>query len=452
MQEVIKIPKGLDVPLFGKATGEPKQISSSLYALKPLDCIGVTPKLLVDVGDKVKIGSPIYYIKQNPQVKFTSTVSGTVKEIRRGDKRVIMEIIIESDGKEDFVDFSSSALSELSNEQIKQKLLDAGLWTFIRQRPYSIIPSVEDKPKYVIIKGFDSAPLALDYNIVAKGQKDALQVGVDALKKMLDVPLYLCLNKQTTQEELKTLSNVKTLVFEGKHPYGNVSVLSSRIGILNKGERIWYIDLQDLLAIGKLFLEGKYYSKKIIAFCGQEVLQPSYYVVNRGCDISPMAKDNVNTQHHLRFISGNVLTGTRIEQNGFLSYYDNQVTVIEEGDYREGLGWMKPELKRFSISRTFLKGFTAFCSKKPVKIDSNLHGSKRAYVFTGNFEKVLPLDIYPMQLIKACLVEDIDKMEELGIYEVDSEDFALCEVIDVSKTDIQQIVAQGLELMRKEGL
>lgn len=452
MSKVIKIPKGLDVHLFGKASGEIRPIGASSYVLKPLDNIGCTPKLLVDVGDKVHIGSPIYYIKQNQQVKFTSPVSGNVKEIRRGAKRVILEIVIEPDNKDLSIDFNVRPLAEMDSNKIREQLLESGLWTFLRQRPYSVIPKPTDTPKYVIIKGFDSAPLALDYNLVAKGQKAALQLGVDVLKKMLDVPLYLCLNKQLDCNELKTLSNVETYVFEGKHPYGNVSVMSSRIGVLNKGERIWYLDLQDLLAIGKFFLEGKYYSKKIIAFCGQEVLNPSYYLVTRGCNISEMVKDNVKQEHHLRFISGNVLTGTKIEPDGYLGYYDNQITVIEEGDYKESLGWMMPELKRFSISRTFLKGFTAFCSKKPVRIDSNLHGSQRAFVFTGNFEKVMPLDIYPMQLIKACLAKDIDKMEELGIYEVDSEDFALCEVIDVSKTNIQQIVADGLELMRKEGL
>ncbi|MBR1775189.1 MAG: Na(+)-translocating NADH-quinone reductase subunit A [Bacteroidales bacterium] len=450
MSKVIKIPKGLDIHLYGEASKEVKQTSESSFALKPLDCTGVTPKLLVDVGDKVQIGSPVFYIKQNPKVKFVSPVAGEITEVKRGAKRVIEEIRIKSDGSDNSVDFGKQSIAELTAEQIREKMWESGVWTLLRQRPYDIIPDADATPEYIIIKGFDSAPLAPDYNLLVKGEKAAIQVGIDALKKLTSKTLYLSMNKET-DEEIASLQNVEKKTFTGRHPYGNVSVQAEKISPINKGMRIWYVNLQDLIVIGRLFLDGKYYNKKIVALTGEEVKNPCYYEVIRGTNIATLVSGNV-TDKNLRYISGNVLTGMRIEKDGYLGYYDNQITVIEEGNYKEGLGWMMPGLKKFSISKTFLRGFTAFCSKKPVHIDSNMHGSQRAYIFTGDFEKVMPMDIYPMQLIKACLAKDIDRMEELGIYEVDAEDFALCEVIDVSKTDVQDIIRQGLNLMREQGL
>lgn len=454
MSNFIKIRKGLDIPLFGKPTGEVIELKTDSCALKPLDCTGITPKLMVEEGDKVDIGTPIYYSKQNPLIKFCSPISGQVAKIQRGEKRRIEQIIIKNDNLYTSLPFNDGPISlvETSKDQIKELLLQSGLWTLLRQRPYSVIASEQDSPKYIIIKGFDSSPLAMDYNIAAKGNKAAMQIAIDALIKLTDKKIYLSINKDTKAEDILSLKNVNFVPLQGKHPYGNVSVISANISPLNKKERLWYIDLQDLITIGNLFLTGKYCSEKIIALCGQEVLQPGYYRVRRGTNIYPMIENNVNPNEELRYISGNILTGEKIDAQGFLSYYDNQITVIREGHYQEGFGWLLPGLKKFSFSRTFLKGFFVNCSTKPVNVDTNLHGGQRAYIFTGDFEKVMPLDIYPMQLIKAALANDIDKMEALGIYEVDSEDFALCEVIDISKTDIQQIISQGLETMRKEGL
>lgn len=451
MSKEIRISKGLDIHLLGEAKKEIKDcLSPESVALKPLDYIGITPKLLVDVGDKVEIGSAVFYSKEKPNIKFVSPVSGEIQEVRRGAKRVIQEIVIKNDNQKTFKDFGKVSLAELSKEELKNKMLESGLWTLLRQRPYDVIPKEDATPKYIIVKGFDSAPLSVDYNFVLKGEKASLQLGIDVLKKLVDATIYLSLNPQTTCEDIVSLQNVEKICFKGKHPYGNVSIQAEKISPINKGERIWYINLLDVLTIGKFFAEGKYDATKIIALTGQEVKQPSYYRVVRGACIKKIVENNVNKDKHLRYISGNVLTGTRIEENGFLGAYDNQITVIEEGDYREGLGWMMPGLNKFSVSHTFPRGFFARCSKKPFSIDSNLHGSQRAYVFTGEFEKVFPMDIYPMHLIKACLAKDIDRMEELGIYEVDAEDFALCEVIDVSKTEIQSIIRNGLEFLRKE--
>lgn len=451
MSKAIKIAKGLDIHLMGEAKPEVKEfLNPDTVALKPLDYIGITPKLLVKVGDRVEVGSPVFYAKEKPSVKFVSPVSGEIAEVKRGAKRVIQEIVIKNDANNTAVDFGKKSLAELKPEEIRESLLNAGLWTLLRQRPYDVIPGEEVTPKYIIVKGFDSAPLAPDYNLLVKGEKESLQLGIDALKKMTGVTIYLSTNANTTSEDILSLQNVETICFTGKHPYGNVSVQAEKLGPINKGERIWYINLQDLIAIGKFFLEGKYYAQRLIALTGEEVLTPCYYKVVLGTTISEIVKGNVNTENHLRYISGNVLSGTRVEENGYLCAFDNQVTVIKEGDYKQGLGWIMPNFGRFSVSRTFLAGFMKCCSKKRYSVDSNLHGSTRAYVVTGEYEKVMPLDIYPMQLIKACLAKDIDRMEELGIYEVDAEDFALCEVIDVSKTEIQSIIRSGLELMRKE--
>lgn len=451
MLKEIKISKGLDIHLIGEAQLETKEVlTPKTVALKPLDYVGITPKLLVKVGDRVEVGTPVFYSKEKPNVKFVSPVSGQVQEVKRGDKRVIQEIIITNDGQNTAKDFGQSSLAEMSKEDIKSKMLESGLWTLLRQRPYDVIPNEESVPKYIIVKGFESSPLAPDYNYILKGEKAALQLGIDVLKKLTETTLYLSVNPQTTCEDILSLQNVEKICFKGKHPYGNVSVQAEKISPINKGERIWYISLVDVLTIGQFFLEGKYNPTKTIALTGEETLTPCYYRVVRGTCIEEILKGNVNTEKHLRYISGNVLTGTRIEANGYLGAFDNQITVIEEGDYKEGLGWVLPGFKKFSVSHTFPRGFFARCSKKPFSIDSNMHGGERAYVFTGEFERVFPMDIYPLHLIKACLTKDIDKMEELGIYEVDAEDFALCEVIDVSKTAIQTIVRNGLELMRKE--
>ncbi|MDR0789324.1 MAG: Na(+)-translocating NADH-quinone reductase subunit A [Bacteroidales bacterium] len=450
MLNLIKIRKGLDVPIGGQAEPKLRQIDTVCCALKPQDFIGVTPKLLVDEGDKVKVGTPVFFAKEKPEIKFVSPISGQIKSIVRGEKRVIEAIIIEADGKNDYEDFGCLSVGAASYEQVRDKMLEGGVWTLLRQRPYSVIPKPDTKPKCIVIKGFDSAPLSPDYSVLLKGEMAALQVGIDALSKLTDGKVHLNIHQSSLSEELLHCENVQRNTFAGKHPCGNVSVQIERLYPINKGERVWYIDATDVVTIGKLFLEGHYVSDKIVALTGSEVKSTGYYKIKRGACLKPLFENNVTSGCNLRYISGNVLTGTQIAEDGFLSAYDSQTTVIKEGDNYEFLGWVMPGFKKFSFSRTFPYSFLKCFCKKPVKIDANLHGGHRAFVFNGEFEKVLPLNIYPLQLIKACIVEDIDQMEQLGIYEVDSEDFALCEVIDVSKTEIQKIIRNGLELMRKE--
>lgn len=454
MSDIIKIKKGFDIKISGKAIEKVSSPIVSTYALKPADYIGITPKLLVKEGDRVKAGSPVFYSKQNEKILFTSSVSGTIEAIKRGDKRAIEEIVISADSTQDFEDFGNDSLASMQRENVVEKLLKSGLWTLIRKRPYSTVPNPEVKPKCIIVKGFDSSPLAADYNFILKGKGADLQLGVDVLRKLTDGKIHLNVNAtKTTCDELLKLENVQINRFDGPHPSGNISVQIANLDPINKGENVWYIDAQDLTIIGKLFATGRVEMQKTVALVGPEVRNPQYFNVFFGASISSIIKDNVNSEDHLRYISGNILTGKKISENGYIGVYDNLISVIKEGDYYEFLGWISPGIKKFSLSRTFLSGFCNLLPskyRKPSQIDTNLHGGKRALVLTGEFEKVLPLDIYPVQLIKACIIEDIDLMEQLGIYEVDAEDFALCEVIDVSKTDIQQIIRNGLELIRKE--
>lgn len=454
MSDIITVKKGFDIKIIGEAQNKIINPKIKSYALKPLDYVGVIPKLLVKEGDKVKAGSPVFYAKHNEKILFTSSVSGVVSSIIRGEKRIIEQVIITSDEVQEYEDFGKESLASMNREDVIKKLLQSGLWTLIRRRPYSIIPNPDSQPKCIIVSGFDSSPLAADYNILLKGKGADIQLGIDVLKKLTRGVIHVNVDaEKTVCDELLKLEGVQINRFQGEHPVGNVSIQIAKLDPINKGESIWYIDAQDLSIIGKLFATGRVEKERIIGLVGSEVKSPQYYNVKFGACISSLVNENVNSENHLRYISGNVLTGKTISAEGYIGAYDNLVSVIKEGDYYEFLGWILPSKKKFSLYRTFVSGFLNLLPKKfrrPIKIDTNLHGGKRALVLTGEFEKVLPLDIYPMQLIKACIIGDIDLMEQLGIYEVDAEDFALCEVIDVSKTDIQQIIRDGLELMRKE--
>lgn len=447
MSNVIKITKGLNINLTGEAEKVVKSHTADVYALKPTDYIGVFPRMLVKEGDEVKAGTPLFLDKYREDIVFTSPVSGRVKEVKRGAKRALLEVKVESDGKFESLMFGAGNPLELGREGVIEKLLKSGLWAMIRQRPYSVVANPKDKPKAIFISTFDTSPLAPDNDFIVHGQGEAFQAGLDALSVLTSGKVHLNIDANATHSKVFTNSKrVQINQFSGPHPAGNVGVQINKIDPINKGDVVWYLYPQEVITIGKLFLTGQYDSTRIIALTGSEVLSPSYYKTNIGVSIESLVKDNVASGNK-RYISGNVLTGKKIDLDGFVSFQHTQVTVIPEGDYYEFLGWALPGFDKFSMSRTFPSFL--FPSKK-YKLDTNMHGGDRAYVMTGQFEKVFPMDIYPLQLIKAILVEDIDLMENLGIYEVDEEDFALCEVIDTSKTNIQEIVRRGLDLMRKE--
>jgi len=447
MSTVTKIKKGLDIKMIGEAEKTIKDHVTDQFAIKPIDFIGVFPKMLVKEGDLVKAGTPLYVDKYRDNILFTSSVSGKVKEVKRGPKRILLAIKIEADGKEEAIDFKAENPAKLSRDAVVKKLIESGVWPFIRQRPYSIIANPSDKPKAIFISTFDSAPLAPDNDFIVHGQGEAFQTGIDALLKLTEGKVHLNVDADSTSSKVFTQTKgVEINAFSGPHPSGNVGVQINKISPLNKGEVVWYLYPQDVLTIGRLFLTGKFDATRIIALTGSEVMRPAYYKTKIGAAIEPLVKGNVTTVEK-RYISGNVLTGKQIDLDGYLSFYHNQLTVIPEGNYFELFGWALPGFNKFSMSRSY----PSFLFKnKKYRLDTNYHGGHRALVMTGEFEKVFPFDIYPLQLIKAIMVEDIDLMENLGIYEVDEEDFALCEVIDTSKTNIQEIVRKGLDLMRKE--
>ena len=447
MSTVYSIKKGLDIKLIGEAEKTIVDLNAKRFAIKPPNFIGCFPKLHVKEGDAVKAGTPLFFDKYREEIQFTAPISGKVTEIRRGAKRVMLEVVIESDGKFDALDFGKADPDKLDRDAITKRLLDSGVWPMIRQRPYSIIANPADNPKAIFVSGFDTAPLAPDFDLIAHGNGAEFQAGLDVLTKLTDGKVHLNVDaKNTTSKVFLNSKNVQINRFSGPHPAGNVSTHISRVDPLNKGETIWYVGPQEVLSIGRLFTEGKFDATRVFALAGSEITKPKYYKSYVGARITNMVSSNLNG-NNCRFISGNVLTGEKIEKDGFISYYDSMVTVIPEGDHHEFFGWILPGLDKFSVSGTFL---SRFMPNKKYKLDTNLHGGVRAHLMTGKFETVFPLDIYPMQLIKAIIVEDIDLMENLGIYEVDEEDFALCEVIDTSKTDIQQTVRKGLDLMRQE--
>lgn len=451
MSKYIRLKKGLDIPLKGAAISQTtRTISSDIIAVKPTDFKLVIPKLLVKEGDVLKAGSPVFADKKNPQIVFTSPCSGTVHEIVRGEKRKILEIRIKADKDTNYLQFGAKEVFSAEKETIIDLMLKSGLWVTLKQRPYGTIANPSDKPKAIYVSGFDTAPLAPDMDFALKGEVENIQQGIFVLSKLTAGGVHLSLNSNNfSSSPFHRLEKIIQHTFQGVHPAGNVGVQINNINPINKGDIIWTTDMYSLAAIGKLFLKGIYDVSKIIPVAGPRVKEPSYIKCIPGIplsNISDMADTNSNMG--IRYISGNVLTGENVGENGYLGFYHNQITLISEGNYFEFFGWAKPfRLKKFSINRSY---FSWLINKKEYSLDSNLNGGKRAFITSEVYQKVLPMDIYATHLLKAILAKDIDKMEELGIYEVIEEDFALCEYVCPSKIDIQQIISEGIELMVQE--
>jgi Na+-transporting NADH:ubiquinone oxidoreductase subunit A len=448
MSEVIKIRRGLDIKLKGKADKIfIKAPRSKTYSVKPVDFTSLTPKIVAKPCAEVKVGSTLFYDKYHPEIKYASPVSGIVQKIVRGERRRIIAIIVEDDGKDTAETFKQGDPSSMSREQIVENLLESGLWPTIKQRPNGVVASPKDEPKAIFISGFDTAPLASDYDYIMKETEKEFQVGINALAKLTDGKIHLGLDaRYPAAKAYENAKNVERHYFKGPHPIGNVGIQIHKISPVNKGEKVWTIKPFDVVTIGRLFLTGKYDPSTIVALCGSEVEKPVYYKLIRGAEVETIVRDNLK-QDNVRMISGNVLTGRKISMEGHIGYSDNQVTVIPEGDYYEMFGWITPGLKKFSVSRSFFSWLTP---NKEYRLDTNLHGGERAFVMTGEYEKVFPMDIYPVPLLKSIMVEDIDKMEQLGIYEVIEEDMALCEFVCTSKTPVQSILRNGLTMLRKE--
>ena len=446
MSNNIYLKKGLDLPINGAAAQSTKKvIVPDVVAVKPTDFRGLVPKLLVREGDKVLAGTPVLADKMSQNILFASPVSGTVAEVVRGEKRKLLEVRIKADAQQEYVDFGVKKVAEMTAEQVKASLLEAGLWPAITQRPYGIIANPEVKPKAIFVSAFATAPLAADPEFALAADLEHIQTAVKALAKLTDGGVHVSVNSASSA--FAKLEGATIHTFEGKHPAGNVGVQIHHIAPIQKGETVWTVSLVMLAAIGKLFNTGKYDVRRKIAVTGPKVEGPAYVEGYPGIAIKDL-KDFYNAAEELRYVSGDVLTGTNVGAEGFLGFFDNQVTILEEGNKYELLGWAKPvRCSQFSASRTYFSWLTP---NKKYDMDTNLHGGPRAFVVNDVYGKVLPMDIYPVYLLKACLANDIDKMEKFGIYEVLEEDLALCEYVCPSKIYIQQIITDGIALMLKE--
>lgn len=451
MSKTVKLRKGLDIKLVGEAdkVKVDAPISASV-AIKPTDFHGLVPKMVVKPGDKVKIGSAIFYDKYNEAIKFVSPVSGVVDDVVRGAKRKILEVRITPDGTGEAIQHEAKDPTSLSKEEVKAAMLENGLWPFLKQRPLDIIADPNAEPKAIFVSAFDTHPLAPDYDFIVHGQDQFFQNGLNALAKLTSGKVHLTLNGDVSADAtFQNAKNVQINKVSGKHPAGNVGTQIHFIDPIDKGQYVFAVNPQDVVAIGKFFANGQYDPTRIVALTGSEAKNRKYYKTIIGASVTGIVNDNLESEN-VRVISGNALTGEKIDRNSYLGFYDSQITVLPEGDqYKFFLtkGWLGPGFDKYSSHMLFP---TWLMKNKKYRLDTNMNGEERGFVVTGEMDKVMPLDVLPMQLIKAIMTKDIDAMELLGIYEVAPEDFALCEYVCTSKIDIQEIIREGLDLIKEE--
>ena len=447
MSKDIRIKKGLDIKLKGEADKTTESaVSSNVFTLIPEDFHTIIPKLSAKVGEKVKAGETVFYSKSNADVKFPAPVSGELVDIVRGEKRKILAIKIQADSEQQYVDFGVKDPKAMKADEIKSHLLAAGCWPFIKQRPYDVIANPTKSPKAIFVSAYASAPLAADYDYVLAGKEKELQAALIVLSKLTEGEIHVSVG-ENSNSPFNGLNNITLHKVSGPHPSGNVSTQIAKIDPINKGEVVWVVTPQDLVIIGELFLTGKFNAERIIALAGSSVEAPKYYKTKIGAEITTIVNGKLKSGKN-RIISGNVLTGKILNLKASLGYYDNMVTVIPEGDDYEMFGWSKPMFAKISPSRALT--FSWLFPNKKYELNTNTNGEHRAFVVTGSYEEVFPLDIYPMQILKSCMYKDLDEMEKLGMYEVAPEDFALTEFICVSKQPHQEIIRKGLDLMLKE--
>ena len=447
MANVIRLRKGLNINLKGKATTEVVAVNEpKYYAIVPDDFTGVTPKVVVKEQEYVMAGGPLFIDKNHPELKFVSPISGVVTSIERGARRKVMSITVEAATEQDYEEFGKQDVSAMSAESVKGLLLNSGMSAFFRQRPYDIVADPTVTPRAIFVSAFDTNPLAPDFEVALKGEENNFQTGLDALAKLAKT--YLSIGVGQKSEALTRARNVTVTVFNGPHPAGNVGVQINHIAPVNKGETVWTIDPQAVIFIGRLMNTGRVDMTRTVAVTGSEVKKPAYCKLKVGALLTDILAGNVNTDRELRYISGNPLTGKQISANGFLGAFHSQVTVIPEGnDVHEMLGWIMPRFDVFSTSRSY---FSWLMGKKEYILDARVKGGERHMIMSNEYDRVFPMDILPEHLVKAVIAGDIDRMEQLGIYEVAPEDFALCEFVCSSKMELQRIVREGLDMLRRE--
>ncbi len=450
-----KLKKGYDIKIAGKAELKLNEFPEpDLVALQPNEFRGVKARLMVDVGDEVKIGTVLFVDKTNPEVKFVSPVSGKVSQINRGERRMLMEVVVENDHKktpETFEKWTADKVKKLSREQIIAHLLNSGMWPYLRQRPFNKIANHSDVPRDIFISAMDTAPLAADPSFLLDGEETHFQMGLDLLSKLTDGKVYLSLDgsKKSQIPALEKATGVEKNTFSGPHPAGNVGVHIHHIKPIRTGDIIWYVQPYIVALIGKLFTTGIFPSERIVATAGSPINKRSYYKTILGAPLLSLIPGDTVVDKDVRFLLGNVLTGRKISPAGYLGFYDNLITVIPEADKKRRLmGWFFPGSDMLSYSKSFL---SSWLPSKEFVLDTKVFGGKRAFIQTGDYEKVLPMDILPVYLAKSIMAGDFVEMEGLGILECDEEDLALCSYICPSKNDFGEILRQGLDFMEREG-
>ena len=447
MASVIKLSKGLDMNLKGKAVKEKTNIvRGSELALTPDAFVGMTPKVVVKEGDMVKAGDALFVNKQYPDVKFASPVSGQVSAVIRGERRKVLCVKVKADQEQQYVDYGKKDVAQLDGEAVKQALLEAGLFGYIDQLPYAVSTNPETQPKAIFVSALRDKPLAADFEFELEGNENDFQTGLTALSKMAKT--YLGIGSQQTATALTQAKDVEVNIFDGPCPAGNVGVQVNHLDPVNKGETVWTVDPSAVIFFGRLFNTGKVDLRRLIAVAGSEVERPAYVEAVVGDRVGDLLAGNLKEGKNLRIINGNVLTGKPCSPDDYVGAHTSEITVIPEGDDAdEFLGWILPRFKQFSVNRSY---FSWLCGKKSYALDARIKGGERHMIMSGEYDKVLPMDIYGEYLIKAIIAGDIDRQEALGIYEVSPEDFALAEFVDSSKLELQRIVREGLDVLRKE--
>ena len=447
MANVIKLRKGLDISLSGEAEKTKIQLKpGGRYALKPADFVGITPKLSVKEGGKVRAGDALFVSKTNPEVSFASPVSGTVKAVNRGERRKILSIEVEADSKQIYADFGRKSADELQGSEVIGALLKAGLFGYINQLPYAVVAAPEPLPKAIFVSALRDKPLAADFEYELVGQEKEFQEGLTALSRIAKT--YLGIGPKQSAPVLTAAKNVEINIFSGPCPAGNVGVQVNHIDPVNKGEVVWTVDPTAVIFFGRLFLSGRVDLRRTVALVGSEVRKPAYADMLVGQELNTLLANSYDESHKVRIIDGNVLTGIPTTRDGFLGAHTSEISIIPEGDDAdEILGWIMPRFSQFSVNRSY---FSWLLPKRKYKPDARIKGGERHMIMSGEYDKVIPMDIFPEYLIKAIITGNIDKMEQLGIYEVSPEDFALAEFVDSSKLELQRIVREGLDLLRKE--
>ena len=443
--------KGFNINLQGAAK---KEITDGhqvkTFAVQPNNFIGISPipQVTVQIGDSVNAGDILFFDKKHPEIKHCAPVSGEVIAINRGAKRSIAEIVILADKQIKYRTYNDINLDNINREDLIAFLLESGAWPLIKQRPFDVIADPKENPKNIFITTFDTAPLAPDLNLVVEGKSVAFQKGIDVLNKLTEGTVHLGLNgKEKPSAVFTDVKGAQKNSFSGPHPAGNVGVQIHHTDPINAQDKVWVLGVQDVITLGALFSEKRFNAERVVAITGAEVKDPKYIRTYLGANVGELLTDNL-TNDHVRIISGDVLSGKEKSKENFLNVFDDQVTVIEEGDQYRMFGWLSPTPAGPSMSSTYPQ---LFLKNKKYKAHSNTNGEKRAFVMTGQYEKVLPMDIYPQHLMKAIMINDFEKMEGLGLYELSEEDIALCEFVCTSKQPLQKILREGLNILREQG-